>query len=275
MFRLTSIGSKNIAKYRTEKENLTDTRAKEKVQNLIPSLNIIAICVGRWDSLAKCLPSWLSIVPKERIFISTAPWDDKRPTSYDRSINWVEVDSQRFSQPVWTNKAYEASLSVPSEWTLKIDTDITIENHDRLLNLMRVHSRLDKVAFVPCNVEGVISTIEVRDRSRGTCCGTCLFKTPLLSMIGGYDPRLKNWSTDDILVYREWKKNKVKFIGCPDVFRHEKHGDDVRFMNYAVKSWQVSLALNMGIVDKLLGDVKGRIEAMAEIKAKFLFAEKD
>jgi hypothetical protein len=46
-------------------------------------------------------------------------------------------------------------------------------------------------------------------------------------------------------------------------------------MNYAVKSWQVSLALNMGIVDKLLGDVKGRIEAMAEIKAKFLFAEKD
>jgi len=207
---------------------------------LLEDCNLITVCVGRWDSLLRVLPSWKHLFPTERIFVSIAPWElDKIPDeAYE--LNLIEVQHGRFSLGLWLNKAYEASLEAPAGFTWKLDVDMV------LANPMELESKTRRVApdefILAYAVPGIVNDKPWDDRFRGRT-GTVGFHTPALGEVGGYECRLHNWGLDDMVLYREWIALGWKPI-VVDAFNHMQHDDFTRTKNYEIKNLRDSIDYN-------------------------------
>lgn len=204
---------------------------------------IVAACMNRQGTLAKVLPTWLSVEGVHEVVIvdwcSDPPLKSIVQPEKDPRLNLYRVNSEKS----WVlSRAYNLALNkTKSNYVIRTDCDYALDN-----NLLDAHSLNEtETGFYSGN------WMLARDENEIHLNGAMVLKREDFWNVGGYDERIQTYGWDDEDLYTRLSSSNVKKLNVSyDHVSHVSHRDGKRAQE-GVKFVQVQIDLNQLLLEKL------------------------
>ena len=203
-------------------EQSAKTNVAPSVKNCVdPSeVTIVTACMNRVANLARVLPSWLALKPREIILCD---WGSTTPLTLDAlgvaegHRDGIRILRREADRWILSWAFNEALADVTTPYTLKLDCDhlisddFAVRNHCGRLQFTRGHWRSNT------------------EREQSFINGAFLACSELLREVGYFDERITTYGWDDSDLYaRLYDRATAAFILASDTVIHVDQGDDER-----------------------------------------------
>lgn len=229
--------------------NIPEAQVKEGV-------SLVAVCMGRHETLAKTAPAWLNVRDVDEIILvdwsSDPPLEDTiRATKGGDRIKVIRVNGE----PSWIlSRAYNLAVNATSySHVIRTDCDYQIGQH-----FVTAHKKLmdgSDSSAVGDDVNGkhfyAGNYNLARNENEVHLNGAVFIRRKDFLDIGGYDERIQTYGWDDEDLYKRLDGAGLKKMNISyDHVSHVQHGDNGRAQT-GVKFATVEIDLNALLLTKL------------------------